>query len=555
MYNSKKITKANNHIKPFGLPLIKRAVKLVVFFSLLLAGSASFAQKNAGTERVDLLPGADSSVIVNEGGVVIRRVYNNVKFRHNGAFLYCDLAIQNMATDLIEAYGNVKIVQGDTITVTGDTLFYYGNTRLAIMSGKQAVLKDQKRTLTSRKLEYDMASGITYYKVPGKTVDKESVLTSTEGFYDTKTKEFTYYKNVKLVNKKYTITTDTLRYNSITKWSYFQGNTRIVNKDGTLNAKKGRYNSETGESVFDTRTKVDNETYTLTGDSLSMDSKKNTGVAKGNVELFSKKDKTLLTGNFGFYNGEIGFSKVHDNALVKSVIAVGDTLFIRADTLYRYENKVDSTQKLIGYKNVVIYKSDFQGRCDSALYSTVDSTIMFFKKPILWSQNNQLVADSISAFMVNNKISRMLLKVNSFVIAEDTLLHQFNQVKGRTINAYFDSTSKLKRVHVDGNGQSAYYALSEDAKLIGLNRVESGKMTLDFKDDKVSRITFVGRPDGELIPPHKIKPAERQLEGFNWRIGDKPTKEETVGKVVKEKQPVKIEDVKGVKAKSVSVIK
>lgn len=555
MYKSKKIANTNNLIKPFGLLFIKRYMKSLLFFSFLLAGSASFAQKSGGAERVDLLPGADSSVIVNEGGNVIRRVYNNVKFRHNGAFLYCDLAIQNMATDLIEAYGNVKIVQGDTITVTGDTLFYYGNTRLAIMNGNKAVLKDQKRTLTSRRLEYDMASGITYYKLPGKTVDKESVLTSNEGFYDTKTKIFTYYKNVKLVNKKYTISTDTLTYNSLTKWSYFQGNTRIVNKDGTLNAKKGRYNSETGESVFDTRTKVDNETYTLTGDSLFMDSKKNSGVAKGNVELFSKKDKTLLYGNMGFYIGDIGFSKVYDNALVKSVVAAGDTLFIRADTLFRYENKVDSTQRLIGSKNVVIYKSDFQGRCDSVVYSTIDSTIMFFKKPILWSQNNQLLADSISAFLVNNKISRMLLKVNSFVIAEDTLLHQFNQVKGRTINAFFDSTSKLQRVHVDGNGQSAYYALSEDVKLIGLNRVESGKMTLDFKLDKVSRISFVGRPDGQLIPPHKIKPTERQLEGFNWRIGDKPTKEETVNRKAKENQPAKIEEVKGVKAKVTSLAK
>jgi lipopolysaccharide export system protein LptA len=112
--------------------------------------------------------------------------------------------------------------------------FYFGNTRLAIVSGRKTVLKDSKRTLTTRKIEYDMANGIANYKVPGRTVDEENVLTSKEGFYNTRTKEFTYYKNVKLVNKKYTLTTDTLLYNSITKWSDFNGKTKIVNKDGTV---------------------------------------------------------------------------------------------------------------------------------------------------------------------------------------------------------------------------------------------------------------------------------------------------------------------------------
>lgn len=540
MYRSKKNIKKSNLVKPFRVLSIKRHVKLLLFFGLFCSTGLVFGQKSP--ERVDLLPGADSSVIVNEGGVVIRRVYNHVKFRHNGAFLYCDLAVQNMATDLIEAYGNVKIVQGDTITVTGDTLLYYGTTRLAVMSGKKAVLKDQKRTLTSRKLEYDMASGVAYYKQPGTTVDKESVLTSQEGFYNTNTKEFTYYKKVKLVNKKYTLTTDTLLYNSITKWSYFRGKTHIVNKDGALDAKKGRYNSESGESVFDTRTQVDNASYTLIGDSLVMDSKKNSGFAKGNVELLAKKDSTVLYGDIGFYRGDEGFSKVYGHALVRTILSA-DTAYVRADTLYRYENKLDSTQRLIGNGHVMIFKSDFQGKCDSLVYNTADSTILFFKKPILWGQNNQMVADSISAFLVNNKINRILLKVNSFVISEDTLVKQFNQVKGRTINAFFAPGGKMKKVQVDGNGQSAYYALSDDKKLIGLNRVECGKMTIDFKESSVSRIAFAGRPDGELIPPLKIKPAQRQLEGFIWRISDKPTKAQTMWLEAKrENEPLKEEN-------------
>jgi lipopolysaccharide export system protein LptA len=500
----------------------------LLFISLGALAQTAPPRPGAGaTERVELLPGADSLVITSEGGVEIRRVVNNVRFRHKGAILSCNLAIHNVASNLIEAYGNVKILQGDTLTITGDTLYYYGDTRLAIVSGRRATLKDKKSTLTSRKLIYDMAVGVASYPYPGRTVDKDNVLTSEEGFYNTNTKEFTYYRKVKLVNPKYTLTTDTLLYHSLSKWSVFRGKTRIVSKEGTLVATKGRYNTETREAQFETRTSIDNDQYTLTGDSLTFDDQQELGFAKGNVEIFAKKDKTLLTGQEGLYRGKEGFSKVFGKAVVRSIVSE-DTLYIRADTLYSYENKVDSTRRLVGNKNIYMYKSDFQGKCDSLVYDTADSTILFFRGPILWSDNYQMEADSIHAFLVDNKISRMLLKNNSFVISEDTLLNQHNQVKGRTINALFNSENQLRQVLVAGNGQSLYYAVGDDESLIGLNRVECGKMNLQFLDNRVKQISFVGRPDGKLIPPQKIQSGQRQLEGFNWRINEKPTRAQTL---------------------------
>ncbi len=526
-----------NHFKRKWVLAITEAMKNIFALLLLTITTCALGQVRPpvstgmgvggiNDDKVELLPGADSLVIMIENGQDIRRVINNVRFRHKGSILYCDLAIQNVASNVIQAYGHVKVVQGDTITVTGDTLLYYGDTRLAVVSGRKAVLTDKKRTLTSRKLEYDMANGLAYYRVPGRTVDSANVLTSKEGIYNTRSKVFDYYRDVKLVNKDYTLSTDTLIYNSITKWSYFNGPTKIVNKDGTLLAKRGQYNTETGESSFSTRTKVVNNSYTLTGDSLFYDSQKMLGFAKGNVEIFAKEDNTLLTGDEGIYRGEEGFSKVFGHALVKSIVSQ-DTLYIRADTLYSIENKSDSTRKLIGDRNVYIFKSDFQGRCDSVRYDTADSSILFFREPILWGSNYQMEADSISAFIVNNKINRMLLRKDAFVISEDTLVAQFNQVKGRTIVARFDSASQLQKVLVDGNGQSAYYALDDDMKLIGLNRVECGNMNLQFVDNRVKRIAFIGSPVGSLIPPQNIKAPQRQLEGFNWRIGEKPTLSQT----------------------------
>lgn len=511
---------------------IKGSTILFTFIGILFFPFESLAQRPLSpapapnSDLVELLK-SDELEIVNENGVEARRVTNGT-FKHNGTYLYSNLAIQNINTNVIEAFGNVKIVQGDTVTVTGDTLYYYGNTRFAIVSGKKTVLKDQKRTLTTRKIEYDMAAGIANYKQPGKTIDEENVLTSDEGFYNTATKEFTYYKKVKLVNKKYTLTTDTLLYNSITKWADFSGKTKIVNKDGVVNTKQGRYNTESSESAFSTRTTVDNETYTLTADTLIVDGKTNNGKGKGNVVIVAKKDDTILNGEEGYYWKDKGLSKIFGKAYVRNVISK-DTLYIRADTLYSFENQRDSTRKLIGNRNVFIYKSDFQGKCDSINYNTADSVIRFFKKPILWSDKHyQMEADTITAYLVNNEINRMLLRGKAFVISEDTLVKQFNQVKGRTINAFFEKDNAIKQVLVDGNGESVYYAMDDKQKMIGLNRVICGKMNLLFKESQVRRIAFIGKPDGQLIPPSKIKPTERQLDGFNWRISDKPSRNKTI---------------------------
>jgi lipopolysaccharide export system protein LptA len=522
--------------------LIKRNMLRVTFFLMLFVSFEALAQKVSpnpqpaqSSDLVEIIK-SDELEIINENGIDTRRVTNGV-FKHKGAFLHSDLAIQNLSTNVIEAFGNVRIIQGDTITVTGDTLYYYGNTRFAIVSGRKTVLKDRKRTLTTRKIEYDMANGIANYRVPGRTVDEENILTSQEGFYNTATKEFTYYKKVKLVNEKYTLTTDTLLYNSLTKWSDFNGKTKIVNKDGTVTGTRGRYNTETAESSFQKRTTVDNETYTLTADTLMVDGKKNNGQGKGNVVIVAKKDKTILNGDEGYYWKDAGYSKIFGHSYVRNIVS-DDTLYIRADTLYSYENKLDSTRKLIGNRNVFIYKSDFQGKCDSINYNTADSVIRFFRKPILWSdQHYQMEADTITAFLVQNEINRMLLKGKAFVITEDTLVKQFNQVKGRVINAYFAEKNTLKQVLVDGNGESAYYAVDDQQKMIGLNRVECGKMNLLFVDNRVNRISFVGKPDGQLIPPGKIKAPERQLEGFNWRISEKPTRLKTMW--LEEPQPEK----------------
>ncbi|WP_234737168.1 OstA-like protein [Tellurirhabdus bombi] len=518
---------------------------LTILLSFFVGSAqAQVSQPAAGDDVVEIVR-AQTLKGLKTGSEEVRELTGNVVLKHKGALMYCDRAIQNRTTNTIEAYGHARMVQGDTVSVKGDTMYYYGANRQANVRGN-VVLRDRKMTLTTQRLNYDMAIGKASYPVNGRIIDSENILTSREGDYYTQTKQFEFRRNVKIVNPKYTLTADSLLYNSLTKIATFQGPTKIISKDGTLIAKEGQYNTISRVSNFQRRATVETDKYTLTGDSLGGNSTSEFYVAKGNVVLVAKNDKTTLTGNFGRYNRQAGVARMVGNAVVQS-ISGADTLFMRADTLWSFEipdknpkiTKPGSTtanntkRRLIGHHNVLIFKSDLQSKCDSIVYETADSTIYFFRDPIVWSTNYQMEADSMTAKLKNNRIHTMYLRTKSFVISQDTL-QQFNQVKGRSITAYFDYKPKFDRsdielVVVEGNGESNYFALDEKNKLVGMNHVQCSKMNIRFDDRKVKNIKFIGQPDSQFVPPHELRDGKKQLDGFNWRKEDQPTKAQVLG--------------------------
>ena len=516
---------------------------------LLFCSLTTFAQKplnppppKVPNSRINLLS-ADSLLGVNQNPVVTRQFIGNVSFSHRGAILFCQIATQNEANNTLEAYGKVRIVQGDTLTITGDTLYYDGNTRFARVLGKKVVLTDKKVTLTTRVVEYDIQRNRAYYPVRGVIVQDSSTLKSEKGYYNTRSKIFNYKENVEIINPKYTITSDSLQYNARTKIAVFKAPTLIKSKDGDIIANAGStYNTETQQSNFKGRSKIVNEEYTLIGDTLNFDQKTESGIAKGNVELVSKKDKIVLNGDIGIRDGKTGLTKILGNALMRNTAEL-DTLYLSADTLYAYEaidtlqtkvakkdtaKKENKMEKLIAFGHVKVYRSDMQSRCDSLLYDLKDSVIHFFTKPILWSAQNQSEADTIHVYMKNKRVNRMYMINQGFVIAKDTS-HNFNQIKGRNISVLFNKETRIEQVIVEGNGESIYYALDGENRLIGVNRVECSKMNMRFKDNQVNKITFIGKPDSKLVPPKELTNDTNQLEGFNWREKEKPTKAEVLG--------------------------
>ena len=484
---------------------------------------------------VQLLPGTRELQGGVFNGVKIRKLLGNVSFRQEDVYLYCDSAYQYLDRNEIEAFSNVRIVQSDTVTINGDRGFYDGDRRTARMTGN-VVMHDPRMTLTTSVLDYNLANQTAYYTTGGHLTDPQNTLDSQQGYYDTRSKVFVFKRDVHLVsndakNGQTELRNDTLTFNTITKIAYFDGPTRIKGTSGNLYAEKGVYNTITRQSKFERNAKIETPGYLLGGDKLVYDEGTLYGVATGHVSLISKKDNLLLRGDVGRYWRALGRTKLYGSRPVVRNISGKDTLYLAADTLLSIEarpTKLNQRPILYAWPKVQIFRGAMQGRCDSLTYDRQDSIIYLNRDPVLWQVHNQLTSDSMEIRQKRGQIDQVRLFSKAFVIGEDTL-HDFNQVKGRNILAYFKQ-SRINRIDVLGNAESIYYALDGDTAMTGVNKSLSGTIRVSFAENKMQRITLLAKPEAAFIPPHELNDENTRLKGYRWRPAERPTRRTVFGK-------------------------
>ncbi|WP_187260958.1 OstA-like protein [Pontibacter beigongshangensis] len=495
-----------------------------ILFSLVFT-LMSFAVlgQQAKQDRVEL-QGADSLKGGIFNGQRITKLLGNVRFKQQDTFLFADSVYKYDGTEMLEAFGNVRINQADTVTMTGHRATYDGDKRTARMTG-DVVMKDPRMTLTTPSLDYDLTTRTAVYTEGGTIVDPENRLQSRRGTYDTNTKMFTFQRDVKVFSQDYDITAENMRYNSETKIVYFQGPTFIKGKQGDLYAEEGTYDTIRRISDFGKNAYILTPEYRLGGEKLFYDEGRGYGYAQRNVTMRSLKDDVTIRGQVGRYWRDTGVAKVYGSPRMETLME-GDTLFLAADTLISRESKTpDMPSMLYAYHGVKIYKADLQGKCDSLSYNRTDSIMHMNRKPVLWSDNSQIVSDTIHIHLRNKTIDRMYMFSNAFISSEDSI-QNFNQVKGRDMVAFFQE-GKIRRVNVEGNGESLYFVLEGDTLLSGLNKAICSNMVLKFSEEnKLNTISFLVSPDASFIPPHELKEPDRTLEGFEWLEEQRPERKD-----------------------------
>ena len=501
-------------------------VTFVFIFLLSLPMAAALAQQADKLQyESDMLEGG------TKDGQQFKKLVGNVRFVQGKTTIYCDSAFAYDKTNSMEAFGHVRIVDlEDSVTITSERLLYDGNGRLARLRGN-VVYEDDSVHLYTDNLDYDMVNKSATYFDGGKIVDGINTLESDKGTYDTEGKMMIFTDNVKMITPDYTLEAGNLVYNLITKIARTSSETTITTKDGkVLKSQQGsEFDTQRNTSLFYSG-EVETESYYLKGDRLMFDNQLGAYTATGHVFVLGKKDEVIITGDRADFWQDQGLAKVYGNPLLKKAMN-DDTLYLRADTLLSIDDSLEANKRLLAYHNVKIFKNDVQGKADSLAYFLADSVIRFYQDPVIRNQESQITADSIEVLVKNGNIDRMITNVNSFIISQDSTSN-FNQIKGRKMIAYFDG-SNIRNVDVTGNSESIYFIADEEnpQKLIGMNRIICSNMKIIFTDNQVSDIRFYTNPEGKFIPPHELKEDLKKLDGFNWRIDDRPRIEEILSYV------------------------
>ncbi|MDE6380780.1 MAG: hypothetical protein K2L11_09930 [Muribaculaceae bacterium] len=282
-------------------------------------------------------------------------VTGNVKFRQGSLWMFCDSAYYYPEVNSLDAFGHIRMEQGDTLFVWADQLFYNGDARLAKLtngpSEPKVRLKDPSGELLTDTLDYDVDLETGYYGCGGLLKDDVNTLTSIFGQYNSRTKDAEFFYDVELINHKdgFSLLSDTLYYNTATHMARIDSPTDIYGPNDTIYTSKGWYDTQLGNLEMLHRSTIIHKdslgrATTLEGDSIVYDNATRVSHAYQYRDITKLSQPTIITDTanklilisaYGMYNDSTKEAFATGYPLLKEY-SRPDTLFLRADTIFTY---------------------------------------------------------------------------------------------------------------------------------------------------------------------------------------------------------------------------
>lgn len=445
----------------------------------------------------------------------------NVRLSHDGATMTCNKAYYYQKENYIKAFGDVQMVQGDTLYLNSKYAEYNGNIKKAFAAGN-VVMTSPESTMTTDTIHFDRNTQEAYFNSNGTIVNKNNTLKSKAGRYYLKEKKYQFLSAVELKNPEYTIKTNHLDYKTTQGNSDLKGPSTIVSKETFIYTENGHYNSKNNTGHFLQKSYIKYKDRLIEGDSLYYDRKIEYASGTNNVKITDSINKAIIKGHYGevFKQKDSVYMTKHASIRYK---VENDSMFVHAKKLYLTGKTGERIVR--GQKNVRFFKTDLSGKCDSIHSDQKRGLTQLINKPILWNFENQLTGD-VMHLIGNNKTEKLdSLKVlnNTFIISKDTIGDGFNQIKGLNLYGKF-LENKLHEVDVIKNTEVVYYMRNDKNELIGINKNVSSKINMIMDDkSKVETITFFNNVDGDIYPEKDLPENARKLRGFVWR-GDERIK-------------------------------
>lgn len=450
----------------------------------------------------------------------------HVRLFHTGVYLDCDSARFYKADNSFDAFGHVKMIQGDTLSLVGDTLFYDGYEMKARARGN-CTLVHRKTRLVTQTLDYDRMFGVGMYLGGGTLYDGDNVLVSDWGQYTPAEHEAFFTDNVELKgyeendkkhekDPKFTLVSDTLYYYTDTKRAKIVTPTNITSSDGTfVYGERGIYNTTSGLGDLLDRSYIIKDMRKIVGDSLHCDKETGFNEAFGNVILTDDENLCMLTGHYCSYDENTGQAVATDSAVVYEY-SQKDTLYVHADTLkmFTYNMDTDSVyHDMYAYHKVRIFRNDIQAVCDSMVTHELDSCTYMYGQPIMWNEGQQIFGEEIRIYNNDSTITRCHI-INQALTVERLDSASYNQVASKEMFVYFVD-GEMEHTESKGNVYANYFLIEDNGNRIGMNNSETTELNVYLEKRKVKRIWMAGST-GTIYPAISVPEDKRYLSGFGW---------------------------------------
>ena len=444
----------------------------------------------------------------------------NVRVNHDGVVLTCNKAYYFQKENYIKAFGNVQIVQGDTLFLNSRYAEYNGNVKQAFATGN-AVMSSPDATLATDTINFNRNTQEVYYNTQGTITNKENTLNSKSGRYYVAQKKFQFLTAVTITNPTYVIKSNHLDYYSNSGHSYLFGPSTITSKANYIYTEKGFYDTKKNLAHFVKKSYIKYDDRVIKGDSLYYDRNREFASATRNVKITDSINRGIIKGHYA----EL-YKKKDSVFVTKRAVAIN---FVENDSVYIHGKKLMVTGKegnriIRAFNNVRFFKTDMSGKCDSIHSSSKTALTKMIGNPILWNGESQITGDVMH--LIGNNTTQKLdsLKVlnNTFLVSKDTLGTGYNQVKGQNLYGKFEE-GKLHDVDIVKNTEVIYYMRNDAKELIGINKNVSSKINLILEKNAIESITFFKQVDGDIYPEKDLPENARKLRGLVWR-GDERVK-------------------------------
>lgn len=310
------------------------AIILVVLMHFPFVGSA---QEKGGADSLVRLVEAVSAHLIEIDSVSYRKVVGPATFLHNNTYLKCDTALWNVNTNIIDAVGNVEIIQENTL-LTSDRIEYVVAENLAKFRGSLVQLLDRDgNVLNTNHLDYNTRDSIASFHAGAALRNNDgNLIESVNGMYFAKEKLFTFRDSVQMFTDSVFIVSSRVDYHTDTDVAVFNSETVAWKDDNMLYANSGNFNRRTNLFTFDRDGYVLTRDQELWADLLKYS--RNTGNAElyDNVQILDTVQTSICLADKVTYRPDPMLIELTDMpavALYSVENDVPDTLFLRGDRI------------------------------------------------------------------------------------------------------------------------------------------------------------------------------------------------------------------------------